>query len=107
MKWIKIRDGKYKLVSDNDPRPSVNLPDKKLGKIFIPFSPSWRQHESEMWNDDTKKSMKATDNFIDEREHEMKVDPRAARWEKSRKASWDKEKPAWRKWAMKRGVFDN
>jgi hypothetical protein len=104
-KWIKVRDGNYKYVEDTDSRPPVKLPNKKLGSIFIPFQPTWKQHEKDMWNDDTKKSMQATDRFIDEREHEMKTDPKAARWEKSRKAYWDKHKPAWRKWATREGII--
>lgn len=105
-KWVKIRDGLYKLVSDDDPRPSVQLPNKKMGAPFVPFTPSWKKHERDVWNDDTKRSMEATDKFVAEREHETKTDPRAARWEKSRKARWEKDKPAWVTWARKRGIRD-
>lgn len=105
-KWVKIRDGKYKYVPDSDSRPSVTLPTKKLGPVYIPFKPSWGKYERDMWNDDKDKSMKASDRFIDEREHETKTDPKAARWEASRKERWAKDKPEWRKWATKRGVFN-
>lgn len=104
MKWVQARDGKYKYVDDSDSRPSVNLPNKKMGSFYVPYLPPWKKYESGIWNDDAKKSISATDKFIDERDHEIKVDPKAARWEKSRKASWDKDKPAWRKWAKKRGI---
>ena len=106
MKWIKVRDGIHKFVSDSDPRPAVHLPKKKIGSVYIPFQPPWKKYERGMWNDDKVQSMSLTDKFIDEREHEMKTDPKAARWEKSRKARWEKDKPEWRKWAAKRGVFD-
>jgi len=103
-KWVQTRNGNYKYVVDTDLRPEVKLPDKKMGPVYVPYLPPWRQYEKDMWNDDTKKSIHATDRFIDEREHELKVDVKAARWEKSRKARWDKDKPAWRKWAKKRGI---
>jgi len=105
-KWVKVRDGKYKLVDDTDTRPVVRLPNKPLGIPFIPFSPSWKKYESEIWNDDSRRSMTATDKFLDEREHETQTDSRARRWESSRKERVAKDKPAWRKWAQKRGYFD-
>ena len=71
----------------------------------ISFSPSWKKYEKSIWHEDTKTSQESTDKFIEEREHEIKTDPKAARWEKSRKATWDKDKPAWRKWATKRGIL--
>jgi len=105
MKWVLKHYGTYKLVEDSDPRPEVKLPNKGMGKIFTPYSPSWKKHEKNMWHEDTKTSQEATDKFIEEREHEIKTDPKAARWEKSRKATWEKDKPAWRKWATKKGII--
>lgn len=107
MKWVLVRDGSYKYVTDDDARPSVVLPNKPLGSIFIPYNPSWKKYESEMWNDDKKRSIPATDKFIDEREHETRTDPKAARWEKSRKERVAKDKPAWVKWAKQRGYYDH
>lgn len=106
MKWVQVRDGSYKFVEDSDSRPAVKLSSKRLGVPFTPFQPSWKKHESEMWNDDKRKSIAATDRFIEEREHEVRIDPRAARWEASRKERVAKDKPAWRKWAQRRGYYD-
>lgn len=63
--------------------------------LSVPYSPPWKKHEKGMWNTDDKTSRESADKFHLEREHEVKTDPRAARWEKSRKASWAKDKPTW------------
>jgi len=104
MKWIQVRHGVYKFVSDNDSRPQVAPSNKKLGIPYIPFSPSWKKYEKDIWNDSTKRSMKATDSFLGERDYQTKRDPQAARWEASRKERLAKDKPAWVKWATQRGI---
>ena len=71
--------------------------------IFTPFAPSWRKYESGMWGEDNKTAQSQADKFLTEREHEIKTDPRAARWEKSRKERWAKDKPAWVKMKQKKG----
>lgn len=105
MKWVLKREGTYSLVEDSDPRPEVKLPNKRMGKVFTPYSPSWRKYEPDMWNTDTKRSRESADKFYLEREHALKTDPKAANWEKSRKESWAHDKPQWVKWAKKRGVL--
>lgn len=99
MKWVKIHNGSFKFVEDSDPRSSVYIPKKPFGIPYTPFNPSWKKYEKDMWNTDYKRSSKATDKFIAEREYEMRTDPKAARWEKSRKEGWAKDKPLW----IKRG----
>lgn len=103
-KWIKIREGNYKLVDDSDSRPEVKLPNKKMAAPFIPYSPPWKKYEQDIWNDSTNKSIAATDKFMAEREHETRTDPRAAKWEASRKERHAKDKPAWVKWANREGI---
>jgi len=99
MKWVTLRDGLQRLVDNDDPRPAVKTKKKPMGIPFIPYSPTWKKYEKDMWNTDYKHSSEATDKFIAEREHETKTDPKAARWEQSRKAGWAKDKPLW----VKRG----
>lgn len=104
MKWIQTSINRYKLVDDEDPRPKVNLPDKK-GTPGILFTPSWRKYEQNYWTPDPERPQdnKKTDAFLAERDHETKTDPKAKRWEESRKVEWAKNKPAWRKKMMKEG----
>jgi hypothetical protein len=104
MKWICVRDGVYKFVDNDDPRPSVKLPTKKISIPFVPFQPSWKQYEGEIWNDSTKRSVAATDKFLGERDYQTQRDPQAARWEASRKERLAKDKPAWVKWATREGI---
>lgn len=104
MKWIKVNDGTFKFVSDDDPRPSVTLPNKKIGTIFQKFIPSWGKYEADMWNTDKNRSREAADKFDMERAHEIKTDPRAARWEAGRKAAWAKDKPLWAKQQQKGNI---
>ena len=106
MKWVQVRDGKYKYVSDDDARPAVTLPSKKPGIPSVPYQPPWAAYEKEVWHEDTKTSIKATDRFDETRAHEVRTDPRAARWEASRKERLAKDKPQWVKWAKKRGYYD-
>lgn len=62
-----------------------------------PFKPSWAKHEAAMHGDDAKESIKATNAFVEEREKEMKQSKQARDWEKSRKESFLKDKPAYLK----------
>ena len=104
MKWVKVRDGVHKLVEDSDERPAVKLPNKKIGVPFIPYSPSWRKYEAGMHSDDTKTSIESSEKFEKEREHEMKTDSTARAWEKSRKESWQKDKPYYVKKVEEAGI---
>lgn len=98
MKWILVRDGTYKYVEDSDPRPRVSLPSKGFSSsIFTKFIPSWGKYEKDMWNTNDKISRRASDMFALERDHAIKTDPKAKRWEEGRKASWAKDKPLWAK----------
>lgn len=106
MKWVETSINRYKLVEDEDPRPKVDLPNKK-GVPSVLFTPSWKKYEQNYWTPDpeVKEDFKKTDAFLEEREHETKTDPKAKRWEESRKKEWAKNKPAWRKKMMKKGLL--
>jgi hypothetical protein len=95
MKWVLLSPGNYKLVDDEDERPAVKLPSHKPGKIFTPFAPSWKKYEEGMKHPDSPNQGEYADKFIAEREHQLKVDPQAKKWEESRKAVWAREKPQW------------
>lgn len=60
-----------------------------------PFKPSWAKHEAGMQSDNAKESIKATNAFVEEREKEIKTSKQARDWEKSRKESFLKDKPAY------------
>ena len=63
----------------------------------IGFIPGWGKFEKDMHNPDNKIAEKATDNFLDERERETHFSRQAREWEKSRKESYLKDKPRWKK----------
>lgn len=63
--------------------------------ISTPVVPSWRRYEAEMRRGDPHDQLKAADKFTQEREHATKVDPKMAKWEKSRKEWFIKQKPKW------------
>jgi hypothetical protein len=71
--------------------------------IYVKFSPSWKKYEEAMKHPDSKVQGEATDKFLAEREHAMKTDPQARRWEESRKASLAKDKPQWIRHMQKKG----
>jgi CDP-glycerol glycerophosphotransferase (TagB/SpsB family) len=104
MKWVKVRDGVHKLVEDSDERPAVKLPNKKIGIPFIPYSPSWRKYEEGMHSDNAKTSIESSEKFEKERDHTIKTDPQAARWEKSRKERWQKDKTYYVKKVEEAGI---
>lgn len=59
------------------------------------FHPSWKSYEKQLHDSDPKKAEEASDKFYLDRKHELEVDPRARKWEESRKQSAAKEKPEW------------
>jgi hypothetical protein len=63
----------------------------------VPFNPSWKRYEKDLSNPDDQKAREAADKFDIERQHEMRTDPRAKRWEESRKKAIAEQKPAWAK----------
>jgi hypothetical protein len=95
MKWIQSAPGSYKLVDDTDERPAVKLPHKKYGPIHTPFIPSWKKYEEAMRHPDSKQQGVATDKFMAERDHALRTDPQAKKYEESRKARWAADKPQW------------
>ena len=106
MKWIQQSPGSYKLVEDTDERPEVKLPSKTLpnsSSIHTKFAPDWKKHEEGMHKGTPDQQAEAADKFTAERDHALKVDGSARRWEESRKESWAKDKPQWRKEMMRRG----
>ena len=107
MKWVQVRDGSYKYVNDNDPRPSVELHKRQIGDTYVKFTPSWKKYEQNYWTPDPERTSdnKTTDKFLAERDHETKTDPKARRWEDSRKKEWARNKPAWRKQMATKGLI--
>ena len=95
MKWVLNSPGNYRLVDNDDERPEVKLPGKKLGTPHIAYTPSWKKYEEGMHHPDNKKQAASGDKFFAEREHALKTDPQARRYEESRKEAWAKEKPQW------------
>ena len=95
-KWIQLSPGHYRLVEDDDPRPAVKLKARK-GTPNIKYVPSWKKYETPMFMGDGHSQFDAADRFTKEREDAIHKDPKAARWEKSRREWFAKQKPAWRK----------
>jgi hypothetical protein len=95
MKWVLHSPGSYRLVDDSDERPAVKLPSRKFGVPSTRFNPSWKKYEEGMKHQDSKTQVESGDKFMDERDHAMKTDPQAKRWEDSRKASLARDKPQW------------
>lgn len=58
-----------------------------------PYQPDWKKHEAGLFHPDPKVQQEASDKFEAERDHALKTDPAARRWEKSRKESVAKDKP--------------
>lgn len=61
----------------------------------IAYTPAWKRYEADLHSPDTKKQVAATEKFDLERQNELKKDPKARRWEASRKNEWAKAKPEW------------
>jgi hypothetical protein len=95
MKWIMQSPGSYRLVDDSDERPAVKLPSKKPGSPNLRYTPSWKKYEEGMKHQDSKNQVESGDKFMDAREHAMRTDPQAKKWEESRKATLVREKPQW------------
>lgn len=64
-------------------------------------APSWRKYEKKMHSEDPKEARKAGELFDKEREWETSHDDKLKDWEKGRKSSIAKQKPAWVKKQMK------
>ena len=105
-KWVQDSPGCYKLVDRTDPRPAVKLPDRGLAQssnIHVKYTPDWKKYEEGMHKGTPDQQAEAADKFTAERDHQLKVDKSARRWEESRKESWAKDKPQWRKEMTRRG----
>ena len=85
----------------SDPRPEVKL-KSNLGSPNVLYTPSWKKYENPMFFGDPKSTTEAADKFIQEREHSIKTDAKAARWEKSRKDWFQKQKHNWRNKEMQK-----
>ena len=99
MKWVEVRSGKYKLVEDDDPRPAVTL-QPKVGVPAIHIAPPWKKFEAPTFEASAPEQRVASDKFEASREHYTKIDKNWDRWEKSRRATLAKDKPAWVKKRM-------
>lgn len=65
------------------------------------YTPSWKKYEKDLHSDDADVARDAAEKFDLERQHEMRVDPEARRWEESRKSEVAKDKPIWKKERLK------
>ena len=92
MKWVQESPNKYRLVVDDDERKEVKLKSRiHEGAPKVKFIPSWRRYEKNI------NEVGTADQFTKEREREINTNPEAARWEKSRREYYQKQKGAWLK----------
>jgi co-chaperonin GroES (HSP10) len=63
----------------------------------LKYTPEWKKYEADLKSEDRETSLKASEKFEAERNHQMKVDAKARRWETSRKEHLAKLKPQWAK----------
>lgn len=68
----------------------------------LKYTPDWKKYEKKMRSDDSEEAYKAGEAFIQERETSVKNDPKARRYEESRREAWAKEKPEWKKEQLKK-----
>lgn len=94
MKWIKIREGHYRLVDDNDDRPEVHLPKKEIGNFSMGYKPGWvntlnrvNPHPEAM---DSEGERRAIDLMLNDRDKETRISKKAAGWERGRRVAWNK-----------------
>lgn len=67
----------------------------------IKFNPEWAKFEEDMHSSDPQKAQEATEKFTAARDHAVRTDSQARRWEESRKEGWAKDKPQWVKKRIK------
>jgi predicted nucleic acid-binding Zn-ribbon protein len=66
------------------------------GTIFTPIVPSWRKYESQMRSGDGHSQLDAAEKFTYERDVAVRQSSKMAKWEKSRRAWFQKQKHNWR-----------
>lgn len=74
------------------------------GSFFMatPYKPTWAAYEKDTHDQhDANKAIKASDMFIEERDKELKTSQKAREWEKGRRESIAKQKPAYVKQRIK------
>lgn len=71
--------------------------NKSLLMVYVKFSPSWKRYERQLREGTPQQQQEAAEKFTAERDHAMKTDPQARRWEESRKRYYAKQKPGWAK----------
>lgn len=59
----------------------------------VKYTPTWKKYEEGIHNGDAKSQLEATEKFTAERDHELKTNPQARRYEESRRESLYKDKP--------------
>jgi co-chaperonin GroES (HSP10) len=65
--------------------------------VNLAYKPEWAKYEKDLSNPDPEISSKAGDAFDEVRQEELKNDPQAREWEKSRKEAFLKDKPEYTK----------
>lgn len=69
----------------------------ELNMVDLTYKPEWAKYEKDLTNPDPEKARIAAEAFDETRSQEIKNDPQAREWEKSRKESFLKDKPEWTK----------
>lgn len=95
-KWIKVKDGHWKTVPDDYDAPE-NEPPSKEGVPHLINKPPWAVYEDPVHNTNGEDNFKATDAFYEERKKWTSASNKWARYERSRKATLAKDKPAFLK----------
>lgn len=65
------------------------------------YEPEWKKFEKDLHNEDSDKARWAAVAFDETRKEELKNSSKAREWEESRKDSWIKDKPEWKKQQIK------
>ena len=68
----------------------------KLKAPTLKYTPSWKKHEQDIFSG-KENSDEKMDKFLAERDHAIKTDSKARKWEKGRKMQLAKNKPIWAK----------
>jgi co-chaperonin GroES (HSP10) len=63
--------------------------------MYVPYSPTWKEHEEKLHSDNYKEATKAAEAFDLTRKQETRASKKARDWESDRKKAIAKDKPAW------------
>jgi len=72
------------------------------GSFAMKHHQTWGRYETAMRTGNLEQQVEASEKFTQERDHALKTDPKSAKYEKDRRESLAKDKPAWRKREMEK-----